>query len=283
MRPQITLRLKEEPSIPVEAESITPENLSGKSLDEIYNLPLWVGNRQQRLADYFAVEMTERGGEALQAEVNPAKLVLFGDFSRFKRLGQGMAAGEMEIQGSVGFHTGASMRGGSLRIKGNAGDWLGAHMEGGQITVEGSAGHFLGSSYRGLTQGMTGGSILIQGNVGQMAGSRMRRGLIAVGGNCGDALGFKMLAGTIVLVGASGIRAGANMIRGSIILLQPTELLPSFYYNCCYQPVFWGLLHQELQRKGLLLPESYRNVFLKRFSGDANAGGKGEILICQSH
>lgn len=274
MNTQITLWLKEQPTIPVEAECITPDSLSGKNLAEIYNLPLWSGNRQQKLGDYFEVEMTEQS--------NLAKILLLGDLSRFKRLGQGMTAGEMEIQGSVGFHTGALMRGGKLRIKGDAGDWLGAHMEGGQITVEGSAGHFIGASYRGRHQGMTGGTILVNGNAGQMIGSRMRSGLIAVGGNCGDVPGFKMLAGTIIVVGSSGIRVGVNMIRGSIILLQPTELLPSFYYNSRYQPVFWRLLYQDLQKKGFKLPGPYKEVCFQRFSGDANEGGKGEILICQS-
>ena len=283
MKTQITLRLKEQPSIPVEAENIIPENVSGKSLDEINHLPLWSGNRQQMLEDYFEVDITELEGEALQLDTNTVKVVLIGDLSRFKRLGQGMTVGEMEVQGSVGFHTGALMRGGILRIKGNAGDWLGAHMEGGQITVEGSAGHFVGMAYRGKTQGMSGGTILIQGNAGQMVGSRMRRGLIAVGGDCGDVPGFKMVAGTVLVVGASGIRVGANMIRGSIILLQPTELLPTFYYNCRYRSVFWRLLYQELQQKGFHLPESYRDILFKRFSGDAHEGGKGEILLCHSH
>jgi len=283
MTRQLTLRLCEQPAIPVEAESITPENLAGKSRDEIKRLPLWSGNRQQKLGDYFEVERTEPEEEGLTQEGALAKVVLLGDFSRFKRLGQGMAAGEMEIQGSVGFHAGALMAGGILRIKGNAGDWLGAQMKGGRIIVEGSAGHFAGAAYRGETQGMSGGTILIQGNTGQMTGSRMRRGLIAVGGDCGDAVGFKMLAGTILVAGVPGIRAGAGMRRGTLVFLQPADLLPSFYYNCCYRPVFWGLLHKELRQIGFALPESSQDVFFRRFSGDANEGGKGEILICRSH
>ena len=276
---QITLRLKEQPTIPVEAECITPDSLSGKNLAEIYSLPLWSGNRQQKLEDYFEVSITELGVES--PRLDSLKVVLIGDLSRFKRIGQGMTSGEIEVQGSVGFHTGASMRGGMIRINGNAGDWLGAHMEGGLIIVAGSAGHFTGAAYRGLMQGMSGGTILIHGNAGQMVGSRMRRGLIAVGGNCGDVPGFKMVAGTVLIVGASGIRVGANMHRGTIILLQPSELLPSFYYNCAYRPGFWGLLYKELQQKGFNLPESYRGIQFKRYSGDAQKGGKGEILLCQ--
>ncbi|ATW24046.1 formylmethanofuran dehydrogenase subunit C [Candidatus Formimonas warabiya] len=283
MKRQITLRLKEQPSLPVEAESITPENLSGKSLDQIYRLPLWSGNRETRLTDYFEVDMAELEGEEHPDQESLARIVMRGDLSRFKRLGQGMRAGEMEIHGPVGFHAGAGMEGGSLLIRGNAGDWLGAHMKGGNIIVEGSTGHFTGAAYRGKVQGMTGGTILIKGDVGQMAGSRMRRGLMAVGGDCGDFLGFKMLAGTIILAGRGGSWIGANMRRGTIILFKTMDLLPSFYYNCLYRPVFWGLLRQELERKGFLATNCCPDGFFKRFSGDAQEGGRGEILICQSN
>lgn len=281
MKSQIILRLKEEPSLPVEGNSINPENFLGKSLQEIYSLPLLYGNQQKRLEDFFEVDTVSDRVHSPQEE-GPVKIILEGDLTRFKGIGQGMAAGEMEVHGPVGFHAGAMMSGGSLIIRGNAGDFLGAHMKGGQITVTGSAGHFAGGSYRGETAGMTGGVILIKGNAGQMAGTRMRRGLIAIGGNSGDAPGFKMLAGTVLIAGQAGIRTGANMIRGTIILLKDTCLLPTFYYNCQYRPVFWGLLYQDLAKKGFLLPHICQDALFKRFSGDAITGGRGEVLICQS-
>lgn len=291
MKTQVTLVLKKMPSLPVEAESINPENVTGKGIQAIEGLPLWCGNRQERVGDYFDVEITsleeartDAAHPALNSQnegpENLAKLVLQGDLSQFKRLGQGIAAGEMVIQGSVGFHAGALMRGGTLVIQGNAGDWLGAHMEGGQIRVEGSAGHFVGAAYRGKNKGMTGGTILIGGNAGQMLGARMRRGLIAVGGDCGDMPGFGMLAGTILIRGTPGIRVGAKMQRGTVILFQPKGLLPTFYYNCTYRLPSWRLLYAQLIREGFLLPASYQDLSFRRYSGDANEGGKGEILIC---
>lgn len=278
MNKLITLKLKEQPVIPVEAEAIAPGNLSGKSRDEILRLPVWSGNREEKLGDYFEVEITET---TEPSEDSLPKVVLHGDLTKFKNIGQGMAGGEMEVCGSTGFHTGARMKGGILRIDGNAGDWLGAHMEGGLISVEGNAGHFAGAAYRGMTQGMTGGMILIKGNAGQMLGSRMRRGFIALSGNCGDHLGFKMLAGTILVAGATGVRIGVNMTRGTIILLRQAELFPSFYENCTYRPVIWQLIHRELQQKGFELAEAYKNALFKRYSGDAIKGGKGEVWICQ--
>ncbi|WP_258359385.1 formylmethanofuran dehydrogenase subunit C [Moorella sulfitireducens (nom. illeg.)] len=279
---RITLFLKQTPPVPVEAESINPESVTAKDRREIEDLPLWVGNSKERVGDYFRVEVEET--EAQQDDDNAplATLHLVGDLSRFKRLGWGMSRGEMLIRGSVGPHTGAFMRGGTLVIQGQAGDWLGAHMQGGKILVQGSAGNFAGAAYRGYKTGMQGGTIIIRDDAGQMLGARMRRGVIAVGGNCGDFAGFGMAAGTVVVRGAPGLRAGAQMRRGTIILLQPGELLPTFYYDCTYGPLFWRLLYNYLQQEGFALPPDYREMSFKRFSGDANEGGKGEILVCQS-
>ena len=273
----VTLVLKRVPSLPVEAESINPENVTGKEVEEIKSLPLWCGNRQEEVGNYFDVEVENENGLSTE---QPAQLVLKGDFSRFKRLGQGMGAGDMIVEGSVGFHAGALMRGGTLVIKGDAGDWLGAHMENGLIKVEGSAGNFVGAAYRGKTRGMTSGKILITGDAGQMLGARMRRGLIAIGGDCGDMPGFGMLAGTVLVRGRAGIRAGAKMVRGTLILLQQQVLLPTFYYNCTCRLTTWSLLYKHLNQAGFFLPVPYQDVPFRRYSGDANEGGKGEILIC---
>ncbi|KTE91134.1 hypothetical protein AT727_05925 [Desulfitobacterium hafniense] len=270
----IHLTLKAEPALPVEAESITPDNLRGKNEEEIKNLPVWCGNVQEKIGDYFEVEKEQSAGEI--------RVVLTGECAQFKRIGQGMSFGELVIEGGAGFHTGALMRGGSLQIKGDVADWLGAQMEGGRITVAGNAGHFVGAAYRGKTQGMSGGMILIEGDAGQMTGSRMRRGLIAVKGNCGDALGFKLLAGTIFAGGRVGRHPGANMLRGTIILGEQPELLPSFYYNCTYRPVFWNMLCAELAGCGFFLSPGGQDASFKRYSGDALNGGKGEILVWQS-
>lgn len=280
MKTQVILELKDQPSLPVEAESIIPENFKDKNLDEIYSIPLLLGNRKKKIEDFFKVEIINQDDENKAAD-NSIKVFLHGDLSRFKYLGRGMTEGEIEIEGSVGFHAGAFMKNGSLVIKGDAGDWLGAHMAGGRITVLGSAGHFIGSGYRGKTEGMTGGTILIKGNAGRMVGAKMRGGLIAVGEDCEDELGYRMLEGTIVVTGNPGIRIGANMKKGTIILLKTAKLLPIFYYNCSYRPTFWRLLRKDLQSKGLDFLESSENALFKRYIGDANEGGRGEVLICQ--
>ena len=275
----IILKLKAQitDTIPREAESINPENIRGKTDSEISALPIWCGNRLETVGDYFDVDTSEASKGDL------SKIVLQGDLSLFKRLGQGMTEGEMEIQSSVGFHAGSSMKGGLLTIKGDAGDWLGSHMEGGRILVEGSVGHYVGAAQRGRPIGMQGGTIMVKGNAGQMLGSRMGRGLIAVEGDCGDVVGFKMVAGTIVVRGKADRLPGANMARGTIVILQRPRLLPTFYYSCEYRPVMWKLIYEELRQNGFDLDESYRDAVFARYTGDVNTGGKGEILICQSN
>ncbi|MDR3560295.1 MAG: formylmethanofuran dehydrogenase subunit C [Negativicutes bacterium] len=284
MKTQVILSLRKMPVGPVEAESINPEGVTGKDKQEIEALPLLVGNRWEKAGDYFDVAITALEGFKEESGAgSPADLILQGDLSRFKRLGEGMTAGQMVVEGTAGFHAGAFMSGGTLTIQGNAGDWLGAHMRGGKIVVRGGAGHFIGAAYRGYKLGMTGGTILVAGDVGQMVGARLRRGVIAIGGNCGDMPGFAMGAGTIVIAGTAGLRAGAKMVRGTLILLRPSELLPTFYYNCVYQPPFWGLLYSYLAGEGFELPACSRASDFVRYSGDANEGGRGEILLCQSH
>ncbi len=284
MDTQVRLTLRTAPTVPVEAGALNPENVTGKQRAEIESLPLLVGNRMERVGDHFDVDVTTGSppGRA-PGDDCPATLLLAGDLSRFKRLGERMAAGRMVVDGPVGFHAGAYMSGGSLTLLGDAGDYLGAHMLGGRIEVRGSAGHFAGAAYRGYAHGMAGGAIIIHGDAGQMAGARMRRGLVAVRGCCGDGPGFGMKAGTVLIGGHSGVRAGAAMVRGTVILLtRPPELLPTFRYNCAFRPPIWPLLLASLAGADFRLPGIGPEAVFESYSGDANEGARGEILVRQT-
>jgi formylmethanofuran dehydrogenase subunit C len=279
MNTRVYLTLRTAPTLPVEAESLLPENVAGKTATEIESLPLQMGNRTETVGDHFRVEIHEDpSGE--QSESGTADLELAGDLTRFKRLGEGMSSGAMTVNGTVGFHAGARMSGGTLTINGDAGDYLGAMMTGGRITVTGNAGHFAGSAYRGFFRGMSGGSILVLGNAGNLTGARMRRGMIAVRGTCGDLAGFSMGAGTVLIGGKAGVRAGANMVRGTMILLTPPEEMPpTFRYDYTGLPPFWPLLRASLSEAGWTAPEAVARAVFKRYSGDFNEGGRGELLL----
>jgi formylmethanofuran dehydrogenase subunit C len=263
-----TLKLKMQPQAPLEAASVIPDNFLGKSEAEICKLPVIHGNEAAFLADFFEINGT-----------GSADIVLKGDLSRIKSIGAGMTQGKITVNGAAGMHLGAGMRGGEIHAFGDVGDWPGAEMTGGILHIHGDAGHGLGGAYRGSRRGMNRGLIIVQGNAGNEVGATMRRGLIAVMGNTGDFTGAFMIAGSIIVLGKLGIRAGAGLLRGTIITFHQPELLPTFRYDCSYRPAFLELLFRDLQRHGLSIADDFATGSFRRYSGDFNRSGKGEILV----
>jgi formylmethanofuran dehydrogenase subunit C len=259
----LTLTLNEQPSVPLEAECLSPDVVAGLGHDAVRALPVFLGKRRCRLDDFFEVE-----GEGDEIELR-------GDLRNVKWVGKGMTRGRITVAGSVGMHLGAYMTGGTIEVSGDAGDWGGGEMSGGLIRVRGSAGGQVGAAYRGSPWGMSGGTILIDGSAGIELGMRMKRGIIAVRGSVRDFAGLQMKGGTIVLMGGAELRTGAWMQRGTIISLAPLRLLPTFAECCTYSPAFLRLYANHLRPLGFSLPDgSYR-----RYAGDSAVPGKGEILV----
>src|SRR5262245_2031606 len=116
----ITLTLKEQPAVPLEAEVVSPDVMAELTNDAIRALPVYLGKRQRRLDDCFAVE----GAASDDLQVH-------GDTSKVKWIGRAMTCGRISVSGSVGMHLGAYMKGGAIDVAGNASDWAGAEMSGG--------------------------------------------------------------------------------------------------------------------------------------------------------
>jgi formylmethanofuran dehydrogenase subunit C len=257
--------------IPIEAECLCPDKLAGLSLPEIERLPVYQGNRQRCLADFFTIAGTASDG----------KVRVLGDCSSVKRLGSGMSDGQLLVDGNAGMHLGAEMSGGVIEVRGDADEWAGAEMKGGRIHIRGNAADRLGSAYVGSKIGMTGGTILVEGNAGHEVGAAMRRGLIAIGGNAGDFAGASMIAGSVLIFGSPGQRLGAGMKRGSIVLMKsgPLRLLPTFRFACEIEPTFIALYFRKLRDWGFCRSEP---PFLSRrfrlYRGDLTELGKGEIF-----
>jgi formylmethanofuran dehydrogenase subunit C len=152
-------------------------------------------------------------------------------------------------------------------------------MKGGFIHIRGNAGHGLGGAYRGSRHGMNRGLIMAEGNAGNETGALMRRGVIVVKGNAGDFAGAFMTAGSVVVFGELGIRAGAGMLRGTIVAFQEPELLPTFRYDCTFSPHFLSMLLLDLRSRGLSISDDHMSGEYRRYSGDFNRLGKGEILV----
>src|SRR5206468_6746160 len=80
--PMITLTLKEQPTVPLEAEVLSPDVMAGLGHDAIRALPVLLGKRQCRLEDFFKVE----GAASEDLEIR-------GDAGKVKWIGRGMTRG----------------------------------------------------------------------------------------------------------------------------------------------------------------------------------------------
>ncbi len=225
----IKLTLKEEVmsgvvKIPIEVDSLTPDNLFGKNESEIKAVKVWWGNRQGNTGDLFDVSVKGSAGSAEEV-----KVVFEGNLRRVKHIGDGMKAGEIEAHGDVDMHCGAAMEGGRVTIKGNADCWAGREMRGGELVIEGEAADNLCAMYRGEMTGMTGGKVIVEGNAGECVGQYMEGGEILIKGNADVLAGYAMRGGRIVIEGDAAI-PGADMIKGEIIVKGNVEMLPSFKY-----------------------------------------------------
>jgi len=263
----ISLTLREQPSVPLEAEALSPDVVAGLRKDQLRALPMFLGKRQVRVEDFFDVE-----GEASE------ELEIRGDAGKVKWLGRGMTRGRLRVVGNAGMHLGAYMKGGTIEVTGNASDWVGGEMSGGLIRIGGNAGGQIGAAYRGSRAGMTDGTIIVEGSAGLEVGMRMKRGTIAVKGTVKDFAGLEMKGGTVI-VGGAELRTGAWMNRGTIISLTPIPLLPTFAYACSYNPVFLRLYAKHLGDLGFSLPFQASEGCYRLYSGDAAVSEKGEILV----
>lgn len=272
----IALTLKEQPSVPLEAEILSPDHLVGLDSAAIRALPVFLGKRQLRVDDFFTVDGDRGEGEAGD------EFEIHGDAAKVKWIGRGMSRGRLKVVGNAGMHLGAYMKGGSIEVTGNASDWVGGEMAGGLIHVRGNAGGQVGAAYRGSMKGMRDGMILIGGSAGLEVGMRMRRGIIAIQGPVRDFAGLQMKGGTIVLCSGAELRTGAWMIRGTIISLKALKLLPTFPFACTYNPDFVRIYARHLQETiGLTIPHDTAAGSYERYCGDTSVPGKGEILVWQ--
>ncbi len=264
----VTLHLIRQPTVPLEAEVISPDVFANLSNSEIRGLTVYHGKRQLPLGEFFDVE-----GERSE------DLVLHGAMHKVRWIGRRMSHGSITIHGAAGMHLGAYMKGGRIRVYGDAGDWLGAEMKNGFIHVRGNAGGQIGAAYRGAMSGMRNGTIIVDGSAGLEVGMRMRRGTIVLGGPAKDFAGLQMKGGTIILLSGAELRTGAWMNRGVIISMKPLPMMPTFVHSADVTPVFMNLYAAQLRPLGVRLPYASAEGVYRIYSGDLSVPGKGEILI----
>lgn len=258
---EIILTPKEQPEVPLDADTISPDVFAGKSLDEIRNIDIWNGNTQLKLSKFFDVN-----GDPSKTP-SETKIVIDGDVYNTKRIGQGMTAGEILVKGNINMYVGVEMAGGKITVEGNAGSWPGQNMKGGELIIKGNAGDYVGSAYRGDWRGMSGGILTVHGNVGNEVAEYMMGGKIVIKGNVSIMPGIHMNGGLLIIEGDVVARAGGEMKGGSIVVKGIVhEFLPGFKYLG---------IEKDLKIKG----ESIEGVFHK-FKGDlATKGASGMIYV----
>jgi len=248
----VTIKPKSEIKISTEAENISPDKFAGKTDKEIQSLEAWVGNHKTTIGELFSVKVE---GSAPAADT---KIVMEGDFSRVKRIGEGMTSGLILINGNVDMHLGSKMGGGKITVKGNVDSWAGREMKGGELIIEGNAGYYLGAGYRGETCGMRGGRITVMGNALDFVGEHMCGGEIIVKGSTGILPGLSNNGGKIVIEGNTS-RPGSEMAKGTIIIKgNVDEMVPVF----------------KLEGN-----EEVDGVMFKKYTGDVIVNGKGVLYV----
>ena len=266
----VILTVTRPPRQRLDLSPLLPERLASLTLEAIGAVELGCGNRRLRVNEVF--ELAPGEGAAIVIRSGAAKL---------DHIGREMSAGEITVEGDAGAYAGLAMTGGRLTIRGHAGPLAGAAMQGGTLEITGNAGDWLGGGLPGERRGMTGGLILLRGDAGQRAGDRQRRGIILIEGNAGDFLGARMVAGTTIVLGAeTGRYPGFAMKRGTLLLnSRPRQMLPTFTDAGRHELGFMSLLTAYLAPHSAKLAAAAPALMeLRRFTGDAAAGGKGEIL-----
>ncbi len=259
------------PAQRLDLSPLIPQNLAGKSAAEIASIELQTTRVRVAAGDVFRIRMGDSDA-----------LVIEGGAERFDRVGMGLAAGSIRVEGEVGVEVGRLMSGGQLIVRGDAGPFAGSGMKGGTLTIEGDAGERLGGPLSGETIGMSGGVLHVRGDAGERAGDRLRRGFILIEGRAGAYAGSRMIAGTLAIGEEAGELPGYLMGRGTILLGQGATLLSPTFGDCGeHDLVAARLMADYIAQASGKLARLFRRP-LRRLAGDLAALGKGEILLPRS-
>lgn len=96
--------------VPIDAACITPDTFSGKTKEEISDLPIWEGKCKVKLKDLFKIEVDGTVEKEVSIKVS-------GDLRKVRRIGAGMSSGSITVQGDVGNHLGEGMKGERLSLR----------------------------------------------------------------------------------------------------------------------------------------------------------------------
>ncbi|BAQ46417.1 MULTISPECIES: formylmethanofuran dehydrogenase subunit C [Methylobacterium] len=259
-----TLTLRAAPPERLDLAGLTPAALAGLSDGEAARLAVGTSRHALALGDCFAITLD--GSDELR---------IVGATERLDRIGAGLAAGRIVVEGDVGQRLGAGMTGGTITVSGSAGPFAGTAARGGTIRIAGDAAESAGGAIHGAPAGLDGATLLIGGRAGDRLGDRMRAGLIVVR-EAGDHAASRMIAGTIVAE-AVGDHPGYGMRRGTLVAARHGALLPTFVETGRQDLVVLRLLAKSIATHAPWAAALLRGP-MRRYGGDLATLGKGELF-----
>lgn len=222
----VTVTLTKQPELYLEADLITPDNFAGKSLEEIGSIEISEGKIKYPLSAFAEISGTA-GYTAADTTI-----VLNGDWTKVKRIGQQMTAGEIIVNSNADMYIGGWMKGGKLTVNGNVDSFCGIAMAGGELTINGNAQNHVGSAYRGDWRGMSGGVLRVKGNAGNDVGTFMTGGTIIIEGNAFIHVLTHGNGGKIIVKGNVEGRVGGQAVKGDVYVNGKIDfMMPGFAYK----------------------------------------------------
>ena len=264
----LILKLKKKLKYRINLSLLTPNKIINKKISAIKNLKVTYGKEKKDISNFFSISGNLRKG-----------IVFKGDLNKCDFIGDQMINGKIIVKGNVGDYLGNKMNGGKIIVYGSSSNYTGSSLNNGEILITKNTRDFLGSSMQGEKTGMSGGIIIIKGNAGNRVGYKMRSGTIFVKKNAKDFIGCQMIAGTIIVKGKIGSNAGLLMKRGTIIL-EKQKLSESYLnYNGKNNYIFLKVIQSYLEKLNDEFKDIFPNTYIKKYLGDINCKGIGEILI----
>ncbi len=127
---KVILKPNPELDFQLELNQVIPDNLKGKSPEEIGKTTIYKGSKEIGLDEVFEIDCEDTGDDEIE-------IMIDGDIPTVKRVGQDMSEGKIKVNGDVGMYVGAFMSGGKIEVEGNADDWAGQKMSGGELEIRG--------------------------------------------------------------------------------------------------------------------------------------------------
>ena len=264
----LVLKLKKKLKYRINLGLLTSNKIVKKRISSIKSLKITYGKEKKEISDFFSISGNLKNG------------ILFkGDLNKCDFIGDQMTDGKIIVKGDVGDYLGNKMKNGKIIVHGSSSNYTGSSLKNGQILITKNTGDFLGSSIQGEKLGMSGGVIIVKGNAGHRVGFKMRSGVVYIKGNAKDFIGCQMIAGTIIIKGKIGFNVGLLMKRGTIILEKQKLSAPYLNYNGKNNYIFLKVIQSYLEKISDEFKYIFPNTYIKKYLGDINCKGMGEILI----